>query len=52
MDRDDVSGKAIRLLIILRLAIDFFTCNVHKKYVAWANMNYNLFIVKKCSAVH
>jgi len=31
IDRVDVSGKVIRLPISLRLAIDFFTCNVHKR---------------------
>ena len=26
-----MSGETIRLLVSLRLAVDFFTCNVHKR---------------------
>jgi hypothetical protein len=32
MDRVDVSGETIRLSISLRLAIEFFTCNLQKRY--------------------
>jgi hypothetical protein len=32
MDRVDVSGETIRLSISLRLAVEFFTCNLQKRY--------------------